>query len=669
MSLSKSSGSARDSCNQPLSFAESAKTLITDVPALAVTKQVRNATFGGGFGATAFAGAGDTLAWRVVVQNNGPQRVTNLFVEDQLPSGFSFTTANPTPSSQTGSPPLLKWHQAGGQTLAAGSSLTYLITGTVASNACSVNTLNVGRATYGCSTSDICLTVPVTAGVAFDTKPVLTVSPQNATIDQCSGGPVIINFANNATRAQNVVVTYTLPSGVAYNGLAPGACRRPVYQPAIGATGTITWMYSVIGTLVTTNTLRFNVKNAAGVCAASGVLGPNVADIRYQDTCGTPFNDVTASTNTLTVQKSNISATQTPLTRAGRLQPGLHLDDQRSRTPATRPTNNLVVTETLGNGWGSITAVRGNVGGTPTGASRSSRATSSPGSWAAWPPAARGPPPSTAVRSNAATNYRTTLTATTSCADGGCLQTQSVINYASALNSFTKTRTPAQVKVGDLVTFTVTADLFGNVTYSNVFITDTLPTGLGYVSAALRRITDRDGDSGGPTTTTLAPTSAPAANASGNVVWNLGALSGQVSMTAVITAVVQNIASNYEGVVLNNTAALDLSRRWATLQQQQLGQRDRDRAFPAHRQTLCHVKCVPCAAVRGQLQRRQQRRLDDRGYGVERFQQYIRPERQRNQPPGNGGQFQRHKLQPVSDAVFHRRQRRSGADLPVPGSE
>ena len=238
----------------------------------------------------------------------------------------------------------------------------------MASNACTISTTNVISASYGCSTGDVCLAVPVTASVAFDTKPAFTVSPQNVTLDQCGPGPVIINFANNGARAQNVVVTYTLPTGLAYNGLAAGSnpTTTLVYSPALGTTGVITWMYSVIDTLVTTNTLRFNVKNdplATNGCPASGSLGSTPADMRYEDTCGQPFDDVTQATNTLTVRKSDIStATQTPITRVVEFGQ-IYTWTISIPNSGNSPTNNLRVTETLGSGWQLLAASNGSPGG------------------------------------------------------------------------------------------------------------------------------------------------------------------------------------------------------------------------------------------------------------------------------------------------------------------
>ncbi len=193
--LVQSFGQTHDVCDLPLSFAEDSKSLITDKPDLVVVKQVRNATAGGAFGNSVFAGAGDSLTWQVIVRNDGPQRVTNLFVNDQLPDGATVSSVSPAPSSQSGT--LLKWHEAGGQTLESDGLATYLITTTVGANACTAEPItNTARASYGCGVGEICLTVPVAAEALVDTKPELSVSPQNVSINQCGPGTIRIDFSN-----------------------------------------------------------------------------------------------------------------------------------------------------------------------------------------------------------------------------------------------------------------------------------------------------------------------------------------------------------------------------------------------------------------------------------------------------------------------------------------
>ncbi|MCB0050134.1 MAG: DUF11 domain-containing protein, partial [Caldilinea sp.] len=541
---------AVEACQLPLASNESAVTLATIEPELVVTKLVKNATSGSGYVASGYAGAGDTLVYEVVVNNIGQQRVTNLFVEDQLPPTFNLQEVDVITSSQSGSPPLLKWHEEGGVTLDVNQMRVYHITGTVTSDACTnPNTSNRASASYGCSTSDVCAAASSTVTTTFSTAPDFTLATPPVTLDQCSGGPIVVSFPNAGARAENVVITYTLPSGLAYAGLSPGYYPTPVYSPTIGATGVITWLYDIIGQEVTTNTLTFSVTNAAGVCAAPGA-NTGAADLGYDDSCGNAIDDVTPSSTAITVQASNIVLNQEPRTRSV-VDGQVYTWTITITNTGNSATNNLLVTETVASGWEVVWATAGSPGGavpvttTSTVTWEVGALAGNNGVWTAT---------FSARALNSASSYETVLSSTTACDDGGCLQSADLTTYATPNNRFDKVAAPAMATIGDLVTFTVHADLYGNLPYTSTQLTDTLPTGLGYVAGSLLLVEDVDGT---PSSQTLAPTSAPAANASGDVLWNLGDLTGQVAMTAVITAVVQDlITTTFQSNVLTNTTQL-----------------------------------------------------------------------------------------------------------------
>lgn len=468
----QSFGSARDVCDLPLTFAEDSTSLVVTTPELAATKQVRNATENSTTGSEVFAGVGDTLVWQIDVVNNGQQRVTNLFVNDQLPPEFAVTAVSPITSSQSGSPPLLRWHEGGGQTLDAnGGAISYEITTTVGANVCAVDTTNVASASYACGTDDVCLTIPVTATANVNTKPAFTIDAADADVDQCRGGAITLNFANNGARAQNVVVTYDLPTGLQYAGLDPATTPPPDVSPPLGATGTLTWEYNLINSEVTTNTIQFNVVNQTGVCATTGVNGGNLADIQYEDTCGQPFDDVTADANAVTVRASDISgAAQTPITRT--------VENGRTYTwtisipnSGDGATNNMLVTETLGVGWTNISAGIGSPGGATPGINGNEI------TWdvGALPAGETWTAVFTATTVDASTDYRTTLAVQTSCSDGTCLQTTAVPNYNTPLQLFDKQIGQTPVSIGESFSYTITADFWGDRDYSSVLLTDTLP--------------------------------------------------------------------------------------------------------------------------------------------------------------------------------------------------
>ncbi|HHY55738.1 MAG TPA: DUF11 domain-containing protein, partial [Chloroflexi bacterium] len=549
----QSKATAVDACQAQLAANENAVSLTVTKPDLEVTKLMRNVTVGGSYkGNNVYAGAGDTVVYQVTVRNRGQQQVTHLFVEDLLPSTINLVALSPMTSSQSGSPPLLRWHEGQTVTLQVNEIVNYYITGTVTANACTTpNSSNRAWAYYGCSSdfSGLCAAASGSVTTTFSTSPALSLSTPSATIDQCSGGPIVVDFPNNGARAENVVITYTLPPGLAYNGLAAGIYPTPTISPSIGATGVLTWLYPVIGQEATTNTLRFNVMNAAGVCAAAGLI-TGTAQIGFTDSCGNPITSVAPGVTNITVQKSNIDVGISPLTRTV-VVGQVYTWTVTVTNTGNSPTNNLVVTATVGNGWEMLYASVGAPGGaTPV-------TTTNSVTWAVGALAANNATWTATYSAralDAAEDYRTVVTATTACNDGGCLQSDSFTAYDTPNNAFTKSGAPANATIGDLVTFTVRANLFGNVPYTNTIVTDTLPTGLGFVTATLYLDQDLDGT---PASTIHAPTSAPVALASGDIVWNLSTLNGSALMTGVITAVVQNlITTTFQGAVLVNTAQL-----------------------------------------------------------------------------------------------------------------
>ena len=455
----------------------------------------------------------------------------------------------------------MRWHEAGGQTLDSAAQATYLITTTVQPNACNVaDPTNTARATFGCDVGDVCLGVEVSADAVFDTRPVFSVNAINTSLNQCGPGPIRIDFSNTGARAANVVLSYTLPAGFAYAGLAGGTTPAPATEPAPGATGTLTWSYTEIAQ-TSDNSVRFTVTNESGQCAADSPLG--TADLAYEDTCGNLYDDVTADNNRLTVQRPAYEGTlangafQVPVTRT--VESGQTYQwNIGIRNGGTGAGRNVLITETLAADY------------TIVGASVSTGS----GGGAGIVPLIAGQVITWFIPSwNAGGQFNAVISATvpqtpaelglqldisSSCDNGSCFQQEPTFRkYATALNLFDKSLSPAQVRIGDLATTTIEANLFGTYLYTDTVLTDTLPQGLGYLSSELVVVTDVDGDAGGPITNTIiTPDGTPAQKQSGEIRWDLGVLNGQVLITGVITAVVVNILENQDGVVLTNRAQL-----------------------------------------------------------------------------------------------------------------
>ncbi len=143
--------------------------------------------------------------------------------------------------------PILQWTIISGtgpnSPVPAQSSATFWITGTVSADACSAPQYNVVESSYGCTGADICPASVYTAQAAVRTAPVLSLDAANVTLDQCSSGPLLLTFANTGARTGAVVVTYTLPAGYEYTGLAAGTTPIPESAAPSGRQrGTRLWL-------------------------------------------------------------------------------------------------------------------------------------------------------------------------------------------------------------------------------------------------------------------------------------------------------------------------------------------------------------------------------------------------------------------------------------------
>ncbi len=551
---------ASNICGTETSLFESATTLVVGRPTLAMDKQVRNTTLDSDTAKNTFAAVGDQLVYQIDIANSGEVGASYLDIEDTVPDWFEIESTSIPTTSQSGQ--VLHWGLSGTPYLAADDTLQLLITGTVGTLACSGDNINRVIVQSGCDAGDICTTEALSAEATIESRPALQVTAPNVTLNQCGPGPLEVTFANNGARAENVVITYTLPAGMTYVGVATGSDPQPDATPAAGASGVITFGYAIIDSLVTTNTLRFSVTADSAVCTADGA---GSADIRYTDSCGTAYDDVTVDNLSLTVQNSALAAALptnwllAPHTRV------VQSDQEYSwdfsfRNDGSGAASNVVITHTLGSGYTGVTAGMLSSGG----------ATYTPtvnGNTITWtvpslPAGDRLDATITATVHSIPVDLQITSTVHSACDSGGCVELLSDNTFATALEFFDKAAEPTELTIGDLTVFTVTAELFGNYVYTDVILTDTLPTGLGYRAGQLTLITDSDGDTGGPTTTVLAPTAAPALNADNSAIrWAIGTITGQITMTAVVTAVVLDRATsgsnaNYDGRERNNQATL-----------------------------------------------------------------------------------------------------------------
>ena len=352
---------AMNACTTVFRSKEDSRAVEVGRPILGLQKQVRNVSERGSYGPSVLAGEGDTLVWKVNVDNSSGVDVTALFVTDTLPAWFAVTDVYQAPT--TDAPPILQWTILSGtgpsSPVPAQSSTTFWITGTVGEGACSAPQYNVVESSYGCTEADICPASVYTAQAAVATAPVLSLDAANVTFDQCSSGPLLLTFANSGARTGAVVVTYTLPPGYQYAGLAPGTTPPPSAQPLLGGKGELVFGYDEIPQQQVTNTLRISVTrdvDAPGVCLNSATVS---AKLGYADSCGVWKGNAVQDSGKLTVLRPDLSGfQQTPLSQtvtAGAVYTWTLVLPNTGNGPA----HNLVVTQTLPAGLAFVTATMG----------------------------------------------------------------------------------------------------------------------------------------------------------------------------------------------------------------------------------------------------------------------------------------------------------------------
>jgi uncharacterized repeat protein (TIGR01451 family)/fimbrial isopeptide formation D2 family protein len=495
-----------------------------------------------------YAEPGEPVVFTITVSNPGsaaPAR--EVVVTDTLPGNLVFQSATPG-YTFSGGPPggVLTWAF---DIITPGTSVVLTVTTVVSQpEGCTVtDTVNAAEVAWGCpdgcrqsARSDL---VTLRTRPVFD-WPIIQTSIPPATLHRC-GGQITIILNNQGPPAYNVILTDTLPSGYVYSGTI-GASTPPLGIVDLG--GTVVYTWSMLPTGLTTITLAVRNSVGPGMCAVPS--GSNVITLTYDDDipdCATTGPYSTTATQAINVVGPNLVVDKSPASLTAQVGQRITWTLRLTNT-GTGAAYNVVVTDVVGSSFISVTATGGGVvaGNVVT--------------WTPAPIAANGGVWTAQVSAVliATGGNRNVVTATASC-DTGCLATSaSDISYVTLQQAFDKGPAIQTGTIGSLVVFTFTANLpdVENI-YENLTLTDTLPTGLGYVGSVLTYTWDVDGDQSGPVTTTLTtPTSAPAYLISGNVVWALGNLTGAVQIDGVITAVIQNITSNYEGVRLTNTLRL-----------------------------------------------------------------------------------------------------------------
>jgi uncharacterized repeat protein (TIGR01451 family) len=536
----------RDTCGTPYQAAASSYLMQANRPDLSLEKMGRNVTSGGpwtGVTDPVYAEPGDTVVWRLVVGAGGASgHAEQVVLTDSLPANMALVGVSPVPDLVAGQ--VISWAIG---TLQPGGGFTAYITTTVISNGCTVDDeANVARIQWGCPPTPWqpfgCAGEAIVRSAQLRTRPLIPgsgISIAPTALHRC-GDNVSVTVDNQGPPAYLAGLTLTLPSGYVYSGTvsastAPGGVPTPGDNPAA-------WQWTALPTGLTTLTLAIR-NGTSGGCAAP--TGPITAFLVYED------HSSCTGTVTYTATRVQAVTVNDPVLAIGKFP------FQQTAGPGQTVTWTLRVTNS-----GSVDA--------PGAVITDSVTDSGFSSWNVAPPADSGSgsladPWLWSRTIPAGGSFVATVTAVvtnvgvqrnyagvTGYCQSGCIYgSADTVAYVTQQENFAKDPPVQTGTIGSLVTFTFRADLprIGRL-YQDLTLTDTLPTGLGFITASLTLA-----DAGGGPTATL-PSAQPASLSEGNIVWQLGDRPGPAQLSGVVVAVIQDIPTNAMGIARTNVLAM-----------------------------------------------------------------------------------------------------------------
>ncbi|MEI7529785.1 MAG: isopeptide-forming domain-containing fimbrial protein, partial [Elusimicrobiota bacterium] len=293
-------------------------TLLVKKPDITVSKTGKNITAGdASYSETVYGGQGDQIEWRTVVQNTGEYEARQLRFVDILPTdGGGATVSGP---GITGTPALTSNLAVRVSTLAAytGSS-TYLVTETLGGTCVSQN--NTASLSWGCLENADGLRSNLSSPTTSTDTAQLVMFPtfvnaySNITFNTLPGGraEVVMRYTNSGGTAEGLLVVSTIPAGMLLDNS---------FTPTYATDGGITAMTPDLGSLSSprfafTGSLRnsryleiryrvlqtgnFDVNTSsftnpetvgAGTDPAFPAGGTLYGEINFDSTCGNPAKE------------------------------------------------------------------------------------------------------------------------------------------------------------------------------------------------------------------------------------------------------------------------------------------------------------------------------------------------------------------------------------------
>ena len=525
--------SADEPCGRFLTSNESALTMLVKTPDLSLSKAGRNITAGTAFSSRLDAEHNDVVEWRIRLSNGAQGAIAErLVLTDAFPSNFT-SSDNMTATvdiTQTAE----GWEI---EPIYPGNTAYLYITGTVNTLSCTnLDTTNRVTVTYGCAL-DSCNVGTSNTTAPLRTRPVVSVSSLTPeTLSQC-GGVITLTLNNQGPAAHDVTITQTLMSDMVYSGTLD-ATTAPSTYPSDGD-NPLVWRWTDANLLPSgTSIITYEVRNTsiAGGCALPET-GNITTSIVYSDSCDNVYSGSDA--REVTIDEPALTVSKTPGLQNAKVGDTISWTLSVTNT-GSAPAENVVITDVLDDGFDSPTVVEGDgsiAGSGPYTITWNLSAPLDPDeNWTRHITTTLGP----------GAGLANTLTATGEC-DTGCVYSSASDSGYVAAVEFAKEPAQQIATIGQTISHTVTPKLLKAVQYRNAIISDTLPTGLRFITSTL---------AGAPATPAI----------DGNTYsWSLTDGTGPITATLIITSVVEDIPGNEDGDTLTNDAAFI----WEELQESQ----------------------------------------------------------------------------------------------------
>ena len=404
---------------------------------------------------------GQAVSYSLVYANDGPAAADNVTVVDTLPSGVSYVSASPPPSSMSGQ--TITWNLG---TLANGASGTITVNATVAAGA---NGQVTNQAQITTTTNNDTPGDNTSTSTTNVIRPNVTIQKSGpATVTVGNALAYTLSYANNGSAsAAGVTIVDTLPNGVSF------VSANPAPTSVVGQT--ITWNLGMLASGAS-GSITVNVQSSNTL--ANGTQLTNQVQITTTTAGDTPGDN--SSSVTTTAQRADVAVTKSspntfPVASGQQVTYYLDFSNLGPAAAANVVLADTVPSQITGISWSCTSGCSGSGTGNSISINLGTLAAGATG---------RVTVTGTAQTSVAREDFTNTATITTSTPETNTTNNQSSVPGAVWTTDLQIVKL-AQPQVAAGATFTATLSYKNNgpAPANGAQLTDTLPAGVSFVSS------------------------------------------------------------------------------------------------------------------------------------------------------------------------------------------